>query len=48
MNKLLSTLYDALEQAIEVYRANGKTNYDAGRVEGIKEAIEIIKKEGEG
>jgi len=35
----LTNLY---EQALETYQANGKNDYDAGVVEGIKRVIELL------
>lgn len=40
MLKELRELYD---HAVEVYKQNGKKDYDAGIVEGLKRAIEIIQ-----
>ena len=38
----MTELIELLERVTEVYRENGKTDFDAGRVQGIKEAIEAL------
>lgn len=36
----IQRLYD---QALENYKSNGRNDYDAGIVEGLKRALEVIK-----
>jgi hypothetical protein len=38
----LEIITEMYKHAVDVYRENGKTDYDAGRVEGIKEILEAF------
>lgn len=40
---LVSKLTDLYEDAIRIYKANGKGAYEAGIVEGIKRALELVE-----
>ena len=35
-------LVDLIERLTETYRENGKADYDAGRVQGAREALDIF------
>ena len=39
----LNKLNELYHQAVEIYKSNGKTDYDAGIVEGLKRAVEILE-----
>ena len=44
MIKELNELY---EDAIRIYKANGRKDYEAGIVQGIKRAIEVVEREAD-
>lgn len=41
--ELRKALEALLEEAMQVYRANGKPDYEAGIAEGIKRALEVVE-----
>ena len=43
--EIIEKLDERLENLKRIYRENGKTDYDAGRVAGFKEALELIQGE---
>ena len=49
MNTSITEVVDALEKAkdhaAETYKVNGSQAYDMGVYEGIKQAVEIVKKQ---
>ena len=42
---LLEKLQEAYDAAKENYVNNGRTDYDAGRLDGLRQALEIIADE---
>ncbi len=39
----LNKINDLYSQALEIYEENGRKDYDAGIVEGIKRVLEILE-----
>ena len=42
MNELIGKLEELYQDNRRIYEENGRTGYDAGRLDGIKQAIEIV------
>jgi hypothetical protein len=42
MNSLHEKLWKLYNAAIETYEANGKGTWEAGRVDGLKQALELV------
>ena len=42
--KILSALYVLQDELIELYKQNGGQAFDAGRIDGVKQSIELIER----
>lgn len=42
LDKLRKDLAEAMDAARADYEANGRPDYDAGRYEGLKQALEVV------